>query len=230
MNARAVVVVPFTIAPFIQQAAKSAIGNITVTYSKLDAQENDAEDEFDEDEQLYSAVNSQAFLRKYSSTEIPVFEIEDLHTLALIIPHFPNIIVEKLVAKKIISLARPHTFWLTLAPCQINSNLSVCRIDQSSTLCTEAPQLQPPHFITGICAAIVSELSKNGVDTANVATLVLNSEGQPGFEKIDADALMDAASQGASILVGEKAKPGFLSTLSLSVRKINSSLTSGMYI
>lgn len=225
-------VVPSTISPIVQEASKTVVGNISIrySYSEHDQNHETTEEEFDEDEQLYSAVNTQAILRNYPSATIPVYLIEDSHTVAIIVPHFANTMTEKLVAAKIVSLADRDAQWLVLAPCQINNNLSICRLDLSPQWYSNVPLLQPPHFVTGFSASIISAIFKSGYDLSKVSVLVLNSEGQPGFEKIDADALMEAAENGAKFIVGNEKKDGFLKELSVSVRKINSSATSGMYI
>lgn len=213
-------------------APKAVLGSISVKYSFTERNANPAtsEDEFDEDEQLYTAVNTQAVHRKYPSVEIPVYSIEGTQTVAIVVPHFANTITEKLVARKIVLLADSNTQWLVMAPSQINNNLAIYRLDLSPQLFSKVPLLQPPHFVTGIIASLLSALLMSGSDLANVGALVLNSEGQPGFEKIDADALVEAAENGAKILVGAEKKDDFLRDLSISVRKINSSATSGMYI
>lgn len=217
---------------FVQQASKSTVGSISVSYPEFQNSQEFLlpENDFDEDEQLYNAVDTQALIRKYPNIEIPLYKIDEQEALAMVVPHFANSIAERYVAKQIALLSKQLTQWLILSPCQINNNISICRLDLSSRMFTDVPILQPPHFITGICASLLSELMKLNVDPANIGALVLNSEGQPGFEKIDADALMEAAEKSASFLVGEQSKQKFLKTLSLTVRKINSAVTSGMYI
>lgn len=229
---RSAVIVPQTIAVFVQQAPKSIIGNISVQYPQIASEQDTSpnEEDYDDDEQLYTAVDTQALLRKYPSNNIPIYLIEGTNTVAIVVPHFTNIITEKLIAKKITLIGDIKTQWLTLSPCQINNSLSICRLDLSSELFQDVPLLEPPHFVTGITAAVLAELSRRRPGGAGVGALVLNSEGQPGFEKIDADSLMDAAEQGASILVGEKNSREYLKSLSLSIRKVNSVVTPGMYI
>ncbi|GEQ68113.1 hypothetical protein JCM33374_g1780 [Metschnikowia sp. JCM 33374] len=75
----------------------------------------------------------------------------------------------------------------------------------------------------------VSALSK--ADKLNdIGLLALNSEGHPGFEKVDADAIMDATTEVFGEIFDPKAKASALKKLSSVVRKINSSSTSGMYL
>lgn len=226
------VVIPQTISLLIHTAPKTTIGSITVTYPQIETQLDSAptEDDFDEDEQLYSAVDTQVLQRKYPSTAIPILLIDDSQTVAIIVPHFVNTIAERLVAKKIALISTAESQIMTFAPCQINNNLTISRLDMSPKWFQEVPLLQPPHVITGISAALISELSKTDFDFTRLGSLVLNAEGQPGFEKIDADAMMDAADQSANFLVGVKYKDEFLNQLSLTVRKVNSAVTSGMYL
>lgn len=225
-------VIPQTIALLVQKASKATIGTITVTYPQIETHQEptSTENDFDEDEQLYTAVDSQVLLRKYPTAEIPIQLIENTPTVVVIVPRFFNIIAERLMAKKIVLLLSAQSQVLTLSPCQINNNLTISRLDLSGQWFQDVPLLQPPHVITGISAALISELSKISFDFARGGALVLNSEGQPGFERIDADALMDAAEQTASFIVGSNNKDQFLKQLSLSVRKVNSAVTSGMYL
>lgn len=227
-----VVVVPSTIASFVEKAPTTTVGIITVRYAQLDrsTDQDVLDDDFDENEQLYSVLNMQALLRKYPNVDIPVYHVTDTKTLAVVVPRFTNVYVEKLLAKKIALLGDEQTQWLTLAPCQINNNLSICRLDTSPENFKEVPLLQPPHVVTGISAALISEMAKSKGDLTKVFALVLNSEGQPGFEKVDADALMDAAEKGACMLVGKDRKVAYLKALSLSVRKISSADSYAMYI
>lgn len=227
-----IVIVPETIALLVSRAPHTTIGNLTVTYPQNDFQVDytSTGNDFDEDEQLYTAVDTQAFLRKYPSTVIPIYRVDGTQTVAIIIPHFVNTIAERLVAKKLVLLLGSKSQALTLSPCQINNYLTISRLDMSPQLFQEVPILQPPHVVTGISAAFVSEFTKVYHNIARLGALVLNSEGQPGFEKIDADAIIDAAEQSANFIVGAKNKDEYLKSLSQTVRKVNSAVTSGMYL
>lgn len=209
--------VPKTLAIVVDAiSGKKEAGAITVRYPQV--QNTAAEDEYDEEEQLYSAVGDLT-LQKSQATDIPLFYTGT--TLFVVVPHFPNAIAYNLVAKEIAKL--PAKSWLTLAPCMLNNGQTVCRLDASDRF-AEVPLLQPPHYITGISAALISALD----DLSSTGVLVLNAEGHPGFEKVDADSIMDAA----EVLAGSftEDKVAYIKKLSQTVRKLNSSATSGMYI
>lgn len=207
---------------------KQIHAHIRVEYPQLKT-ETDHEDEYDEDEQLYTAVRVEANARKYQSPEIPVYLLQpELPVLAVVVPHLTNPIAEKLVAAEVAQLAPETSSWHILAPCVLNNGTSLSRLDVGEEF-AQVPKLQPPHFITGIGAAVVSELAKKGGDK-NLGVLVLNAEGHPGYEKVDADSIMDAAEVIGEGLVGKSAKPDYIKKLSQNVRKINSASTSGMYI
>lgn len=208
----------------LDSVEKAVCGSISVEYPQLANEEENNED-YDEDEQLYSAVTRAAGSKTYQSAEIPVYKLGTL-ALAVVVPHFTNPIVEKLIGGQLAKLPVDNANWIVLAPCVLNNGVSLCRLD-TGTLFSIVPKVQPPHFITGIGAAVVSELaSQSKLEKCN--TLILNAEGHPGYEKVDADSLMDAAEVVGDYLV--KSKTDYLKKLSQSVRKINSGATSGMYI
>lgn len=224
-----VFVLPKSVAVILECVAKETVGSVTVTYPQLEL-ERESPEEFDEDEQLYTAVNKEALQRKYQSADIPVYQFgKNGSILGVVVPHFVNSIAEKLVAKEIALWATGSAMWFAVAPCQLNNGHSLCKLDLNKDVFPAVPQLQPPHFITGIGAAVISALAKDD-KLANASALVLNAEGQPGFEKVDADSIMDAAEALGRYLVGKATKDGYLKKLSQTVRKINSTATSGMYV
>lgn len=220
-----VVVVPQSIKVVLDNVSKSAVGSIKVEYPQLTTDDNQNE-EYDEDEQLYSAVSKEANLKTYQSADIAVYRLEGQRALAVVVPHFTNPIVEKVVAHELGKLPVDSANWIILAPCVLNNGVSLSKLAAGS-LFDNVPKVQPPHFITGIGAAVVSELATlNRLEKCN--TLILNAEGHPGYEKVDADSIMDAAEVASEYFV--KSKADYIKKLSQSVRKINSSATSGMYI
>lgn len=207
---------------------KEICGHITVSYPELQKEALD-DDEYDEDEQLYAAVSKEAYLRKYQSAEIPVYRTDSTSgstLIALVVPHFTNPIAERILASEIGKLGLETTKWVVLAPCMINNGTRLCRLDIGTEF-SEVPLLQPPHFVTGVVGGIVAELSrKDRLRSTNV--LVLNSEGHPGYEKVDADAIMQAVHFMGKYLDSKPDK--YEAKMSQAVRKVNSTATSGMYI
>lgn len=224
---RHVLVVPASMSVLLQALPKTSVGSIDVTYAESEVAEN--EEEFDDDEQLYSAANLDAIRRKYPAASIPLYAVTDVPVLAVSVPHFANPIAEKRVAGVIATLAPNATVWVALAPCQLNNGTTIGKFDLSSTLFGTVQPLQPPHFATGISAALISVLSsQNKLD--NVGSLALNAEGHPGFEKVDADAIMDAAREVYATFFDLAKASEAVQKLSGIVRKINSASTSGMYL
>lgn len=205
---------------------KKIAGEIEVSYPQL-ATETEQKEEYDEDEQLYSALSSEATARKYLLPSIQIYSLSaEGPVLGIVVPHLTNPIAEKKLAQEITQIGGKNTQWKLLAPCVLNNGTSLCRLDVGSEY-SEVPKLEPPHFVTGISAAVVSELAHQQ-RFANVSVLVLNAEGHPGFEKVDADSIMDAAELVASTFTPDRA--GYIKSLSQNVRRINSAATSGMYI
>lgn len=225
-----VLVIPSTMSDIVLTLPTTLVGHISVKYEQLESAET--EGEFDEDEQLYSAARLDASRRKYPDVEIPFYEISEPRqksVLAIVVPHSINAIAEKEIASVIVALAPSAETYITLAPCQLNNGVSINRLDLSTDIFQEVPLIRPPHFITGIGASVVSALSKEN-KTGSIGALVLNSEGHPGYEKVDADAIMDAASETYRELFDADHATHYVKKLSGVVRKVNSASTSGMYL
>lgn len=227
-----IVVVPKNIGIVIETIPeKNIVGHIAVEYPQLS--EIVPTEEYDEDSQLYSAVNLEALQRRFKAEKIPIYAFGKSGTgFAIVVPHFMNPIAENKVASEIAKLGTTITSWIALAPSPLNNGTSVCKLDIS--LSTDAsfegvPKIKPPHYITGIVAAVTSRLFQNR-QLGSASVLVLNAEGHLGFEKVDADLVMDAAELVGRYLVGKQNKASYLKLLSAHVRKINSGLTLGMYL
>ena len=91
---------------------------------------------------------------------------------------------------------------------------------------SQVPVLRPPHSITGITAAVVSQL--NLIGATNVITLVLNSEGHLGYEKSDNDSIVHTAYVLGDIIPIDKEQ--YVKNLSARVRKFNGYSNLGIYI
>ncbi|QWU90332.1 hypothetical protein CA3LBN_004693 [Candidozyma haemuli] len=226
-----IVIVPKNIGVVLELVPnKNVVGHIAVEYPQLkDIVPNE---EYDEDSQLYSAVNFEALGRKFKAEQIPIYSFgENGSGFAIIIPHFMNPIAENKVASEIIKLGTTITSWIALAPSPLNNGTSLCRLDIASSVDAfkQVPTIKPPHYTTGIVAAVTSRLFQTR-QLGNANVLVLNAEGHSGFEKVDADSVMDAAELIGGYLVGKQGKASYIKQLSAHVRKINSGLTSGMYL
>lgn len=224
---RLIIIVPLLMKVILDTVKNKQIaGKIEVSYPQL-ATETEQKEEYDEDEQLYSALSNEATARKYQLPSIQIYNLSaEEPVFGIVVPHLTNPIAEKVLAQELARIGGKNTQWKLLAPCVLNNGTSLCRLDVGSEL-GEVPKLEPPHFVTGISAAVVSELAHQQ-QLHNVSVLVLNAEGHPGFEKVDADSIMDAAELVASTFTPDKTS--YIKTLSQNVRRINSAATSGMYI
>lgn len=232
-----IIISPETLNVLVKNLPKSkTVGFITIEYPRLTEfqakDEND--DEYDEDEQLYSAVMRKSLTDKYGKLEIPIVQHET-SCLSISIPHFPNIIVNNILARKLTEELdkKINKAWITLSPSLISSNETINKLEVDFDLKTpeiysSIPSLKPPHFITGIGASVNSQISL--LCQPRLMSLVLRSEGQSGFEKIDADSFIDACFVLNELLVGPSDEENYLKKVSLSVRKINGYANSGMYI
>lgn len=226
-----IVIVPKNIGVVLELVPnKKVVGHIAVEYPQLkDIVPNE---EYDEDSQLYSAVNLEALGRKFKAEQIPIYSFGGSGSgFAIIVPHFMNPIAENKVASEIIKLGTTITSWIALAPSPLNNGTSLCRLDIALSVDAfkQVPTIKPPHYTTGIVAAVTSRLFQTR-QLGNANVLVLNAEGHLGFEKVDADLVMDAAELIGGYLVGKQGKASYIKQLSAHVRKINSGLTLGMYL
>lgn len=202
--------------------AKTSLGSIHVEYPDSGVEGPEA-DQFDENEQLYSGIENPL---RFTNASLPIYRIRP-SIVAIEIPHFRNEITEKLVADEIAGLFSPlNAQVFMLAPCQGLLGGSLFKLNLSSQEFATIKSLEPPHYISGCCAALVSSFSST---PTKCAVLVLNAEGHRGFEKIDADSLMDAARH-LFLAISLPDAQGVLNKLSATVRKLNSSNTSGMYL
>jgi len=225
------VVCPHNLKVLTASLGGEPIGSIEVFYPEINAvQEADdaVEEDYDEDEQLYSAMAKSSLANKFPSTSIPVVLL-DSTAILLTIPYFSNAITYNVLAKSIVSTIKCHK-WLTLAPAPLNNNHTLNKLYVDNELnnvnLRNVPNLAPPHFVTGISAAVVSQLRLTS--HANYAMIVLQSEGQPGFEKSDSDAIVDAAYTLSSLLLHNS--HDYVAAVSLVVRKFNPYSNSGMYL
>lgn len=224
-------IVPHTISLIQDQLPKRVkIGEITIDYASLMKDLSvEEQEEYDEDEQLYTALENEALKNKFKTEVIPVYLSNGI--LSVVVPHFANIIAYNLLARKLVQQLQPLKSWILLAPSNLNNNQSINQLpltsDTTSLVLSQVPVLRPPHSVTGITAAILSQLNLSGA--TNVITLVLNSEGHLGFEKSDNDAIVDTAYV-ISDIVATLDKQEYVKSISSKVRKFNGYSNLGIYV
>lgn len=223
-------IVPHTLSLIQEQLPNKAItGEIAIDYLNLikDLSTEDQE-EYDEDEQLYAALENKALKNKFKKEKIPVYLSNGV--LSMVVPHFTNTITYNVLARQLVQHLKPLKSWILLAPSNLNNNQTISKLplesDTSSSVLSQVPVLRPPHSITGTTAAILSQLNLSGV--TNVTTLILNSEGHLGFEKSDNDAIVDTAFVLGDIIATSKQE--YVKRISSEVRKFNGYSNLGIYI
>jgi len=232
-----IIVSPNTLKVLVENLPNgNLVGCIKIEYPQLtELQTKDEDDsDYDEDEQLYSAVMKKSLIDKYGKLELPIVQHEGGY-LSINIPHFQNIIVNNILARKLADEldSKINKAWITLSPSLIGGNETINKLEVDSDIqvpdiYSTIPSLKPPHFITGIGASLNSQISLLG--KPRLLSLVLRSEGQSGFEKIDTDAFIDACFVLNELLIDASFKENYLKQVSLAVRKINGCSNSGMYI
>lgn len=199
-------------------------GSITVKYPEIKQIVSEKfSNEYDEDEQLYAAIMEKSLNDKFTGLDIPIYEY--LNYLIVTIPHISNSVALNVLGDQISSKLSIKN-WIVLSPSQLNNNETLNKITKGKVneLVEQIPQMKPPHFITGISASVISSLVPKDV---SLIGLILNAEGQSGFEKLDNESLIDASYVISHLL---RLDSKYLKSVSLSVRKFNGYSNSGMYI
>lgn len=227
-----VLIVPSTMSLIAEQLPNSsAVGSIEITYPELykDIKETESLAEYDEDEQLYAAMQSENIKNKYPTSTIPI-NLTNNGVLSIVVPHIKNTIAYNIFANELVKHLNLNKEWILLAPSNLNNGQTVNKLqlhnDNTDPVFQNVPVLQPPHTITGVSAALLSLLSL--VDAPIATALVLDSEGQIGYEKSDNDAIVDVASiLGIVFNLDHK---NYVRKVSSNVRKFNGYSNLGMYI
>lgn len=223
-------IVPHTLSLIQEQLPNKAIaGEITIDYLNLTKDlSTEEQEEYDEDEQLYAALENKALKNKFKKEKIPIYLSNGV--LSIVVPHFTNTITYNVLARQLVQHLGPLKSWILLAPSNLNNNQTISKLllesDTSSSVLSQVPVLRPPHSITGATASILSQLHLSGA--TNVTTLILNSEGHLGFEKSDNDAIMDTAFVLGDIIATSKQE--YVKRISSKVRKFNGYSNLGIYI
>lgn len=174
--------VPAAVSILAKKAPGSTIGKMSITYQ---ASVPNAPEDYDEDEQLYAAMAHSHNQDKYKSIEIPIIggSHDGKSWISVTVPPSENPIAYNILARAIVEHI-PAESWITIAPGSLYGHTVAKLESQKHASAREVPELRPPHFVTGIAAAVNRCAS-------DVLCLVVNAEGQTGYERVDADALAD---------------------------------------
>ena len=232
VSANLLIVVPQQLSVVVDSVEeKDPIGSLHFEYrpnagdeaSESPASLNEAE--YDEDEQLYAAMKQEQTKR----VQLTVYACgPEKSVLVVVAPHVEDVLAQKSLADTLGQLAQKCGRCIVLAPCSLGWGQLICRLDLPGDFFATVDPIRPPHYVSGLAAALVSELTQNS--KADLGLLALNAEGHVGYEKVDADSIMAAAENFASYLVGKSLKASYIERLSRNVRRIASSVTSGMYL
>ncbi|CAN3365013.1 hypothetical protein DICA1_F30724 [Diutina catenulata] len=198
-----VLVVPTTLRTLTEVLAGKTVDTIALEYSPIKPSTTE-DGEYDEDEQLYHAILTKA----QSPVKIPV--VDHGKFLSITVPTLKNPIEYSVIGRWAFSLK--DTNFVCVSPCSLTGT-TVAYLGEPIP---DVPQMQPPSSVTGIAAAISQHIT-------NARILAVNAEGQPGFERVDPDALVDAGYLLPRILPLGEAYPSKVAT---AVRKV----TDSMYI
>lgn len=227
-----IIVVPEVLGAVIQQFPfKKTVGTILISYPDQHKESSSQQNqEFDEDEQLYGAMN---YKQKYPTTEIPIQELVP-GTLAIVVPHFSHIIVNNVLAQQLTNTLST-SIWITLAPCALENLISCSKLSLNLAsydgglpkTVSLIPNLGPPHCFTGISAAINSLVTE-----CPLISIALNAEGQPGFEKVTNSIQLEAAKIIGSFAYddNENLQAHYAKNLSTRLRKLMANDDYGMYL
>lgn len=151
----------------------------TIKLFRIISQQIESE-EFIEEEQLYKASEAH---QEELSYEIEVIKVCDWNII--VVPVFQDIINYEIISRE---LSKHELKIITITPGTLPFDSLVAEIGGSTT---EFPQLVPPFVITGISASLVNQSKIH--DFFKVQTLVLQSEGVSGYEKINHDSIAEVS-------------------------------------
>lgn len=193
------------------------IGTIDVSYPYADESENENKlEEYDEEEQLY-------YLRASTIREPKTFKIlqgEKTKLTMVAVPMFKHSLTYNLVAKE---LATKLQFDNVLVVVPTNTTKTVTKLlVQGTVKLDHVPSMEPPQFVTGPGAAVLSSL-QFAKHSGTQLCLGLSSDGALNFERVGEEALLDAAAV-ISQLLGVKVD------IEKALQEKNSSSSIGMYV
>lgn len=185
------IVIPETcsaIAAGMDQLGLVVIGHIEITFPSTPIDEGEIDSDYDEDNQLYAAVNNK---NQYAPVRIPITSNGKI--MLLKIPHFENLIATNMVARALHAELRDRVSqWVLLAPCDLSQSVPVAYLGATemkplASNIAAIPVLEPPHCVLGIGAAVLAHAHQPAL------LLAVYAEGVAGHERVDGDALVTTA-------------------------------------
>jgi hypothetical protein len=157
----------------------------------------DVDEEFAEDEQLYKIKNGDNEGKPHVlKSEIEVWKIaEGLNVLSVENYQDEDIILFNLIAAETLNVFKNDLKEIfSITPGTLPFGVTVGKLSSNPDIDTvKFKHLSPPFYITGIAASFISQEQVIDVKSNKTTALVLQSEGIPGFEKINLDSVREVS-------------------------------------
>lgn len=208
------------------------VGTIKISFPKSIV-EDAAEDTFDEDEQLYTAIEEKIKANSYGSYEMEIWKNTD-SIISVAVPRFKEAIVNNILARKFVEKFNDLVqSWVILSLCEIKygdilNRLDINDINEKAKVYSSVPSLKPPHFISGISASLHAQLKKNP-DTL-LFSIVVRSEGNLGYERINVESLLEAGYVLAEIFGKDFDNRSYIENVTIGSKALRQGYGSLMYI
>lgn len=189
-------VLPYTLKSvfeaLIKESSEIEVGKIEIWSSYTNGY--DIDEEFVEEEQLYKIKDNEEEIEDTSrlTSTIQIMKASD-NFYVLYVDNYQNeqIINYNLIAKEIIKTFKSLKL-LSFTPGNLPFQSSVCKLNNDISDDLPFEELVPPFYITGISGSILSQ--EKVLNKKNSATvLILQSEGVPGFEKVDLESIREVS-------------------------------------
>ncbi|CCE78913.1 Piso0_000948 [Millerozyma farinosa CBS 7064] len=208
------------------------IGAIKISFPKSIV-EDVTEDTFDEDEQLYTAIEEKIKANSYGTYEIDIWKNTDSIT-SVAVPRFKEAIVNNFLARKLVEkFSDLVQSWVILSLCEIKYGDILNRLDINDTsekvkVYSSVPSLKPPHFISGISASLHAQLKKN--PGTSLFSIVVRSEGNLGYERINVESLLEGGYVLSEIFGKDFDNKSYIGNVTNSSKALHQGYGSSMYI
>lgn len=200
-----------------QSIGSECIGIIDVSYPYSDEGDHEEKtEEYDEEEQLYS-LHSSAIKQPKS---FKILQGKERKFTMVAVPMFKHSLTYNLIATEI---ATKLHFDNVLVVVPTNTTKTVTKlVVQGSVDLDQVPSMEPPQFVTGPGAAMLSS-SQFAKHAGTQVCLGLSSDGALNYERVGDDALLDAAAVISQLL-------GVKLGIEKALQEKNSSSSIGMYV
>lgn len=207
-------------------------GTIKIKFPKSIV-EDVTEDTFDEDEQLYTAMEGKIKTNSYGTYEIEIWKNTD-SIISVVVPHFKEVIVNNMLSRKLVEkFCDLVQSWVILSLCEIKygdilNRLDINDINEQAKVYSSVPSLKPPHFISGISACLHAQLKRR--PGTLLFSIVVRSEGSLGYERINVESLLEAGYVLAKIFGKDFDYKSYIESITIGSKALRRGYGSLMYI